>query len=188
MEASHSRRTRLHTSTLSWQQFEKGLIMIRKIALGAAAALLVVGLPVAALGISNSINSSDDTQAQVTTAAPAATDAASTTAQDQTQARQRLRTHAETGIPEGTTPTQARQRLHAQDQTGAQSQGHGQQSQGQHGQGQGQGQGHGQHGRGQGGNQQGMQSGNSGHNGSDTPGECTNPDGPVGNGPNGASS
>ena len=155
--------------------------MIRKIALGAAAALLVVGLPVAALGISNSINSSDDTQAQVTTAAPAATDAASTTAQDQTQARQRLRTHAETGIPEGTTPTQARQRLHAQDQTGAQ-------SQGQHGQGQGQGQGHEQHGRGQGGNQQGMQSGNSGHNGSDTPGECTNPDGPVGNGPDGASS
>jgi len=149
--------------------------MIRKIALGAAAALLVVGLPVAALGISNSLSSTDVPEAQ-TAAAATLDDTAPATMQDQAQTRQRLRLHAETGVPEGVAPTQTRQRLHAQDQTGTQSrgqQGHGKGQQGRN--------------RDQGGNRQGPPSGNGGRNGGDTPGECTNPDGPLGNGPNGSS-
>jgi hypothetical protein len=151
--------------------------MIRKIALGAAAALLVVGLPVAALGISDSLNSTDVRDTQTATA-PVTGDTVPASTQDQAQTRQRLRIHAETGVPEGVTPTQTRQRLHAQDQTGMQ--------------GPEQGQGHRGNGRSNGANRQGAQAGdgnqfgkggpggNGGYNGSGTPGECTNPDGTSG--------
>lgn len=162
--------------------------MIRKIALGAAAALLVVGLPVAALGISNSLSSNDAAQEQVT-AAVTAPNTGVAVSRDQTQVRQQLRLHAETGIPEGVTPTQTRRRLHTQNQDATQS------PTGEQGRGRGHGQGHqgteagngsgNQFGRGNGGGHQGN-GGEAGHNGDGT-GECTNPDGPVGNGPNGTS-
>jgi len=161
--------------------------MIRKIALGAAAALLVVGLPVAALGITNTISSESGQETQVTAASSAGESAAVVTTQDQTQMQQRLRIHAETGVPDGVTPTQARQRLHTQDQAGTQSQGNPQAR----------GQGHGNNGGPQGtqpgdgsGNQHGKggngsRSGNAAIDGTGISGECTNPDGPIGNGPHG---
>jgi len=152
-------------------------MMIRKIALGTATALLVVGLPVAALGISRSgLTDTPNLTQEQTVAATPSTDIAATA--DQTQVRQQLRVHAETGVPEGLIPTQTRQRIHnTQDQAGTQARS----------------QGHGHGGGGQGtqpGDGTGAQfgrNGGGGHgsNGTDTPGECTNPDGPIGTGPNG---
>ena len=164
--------------------------MIRKIALGVAAALLVIGLPVAALGISRSAADTESAAIQAQAVA-STTPAASTPVADQTQTqvRQQLRIHAETGVPEGVTPTQARQRLHTQDQAATQTpgspqaqmrgRGHGADAQGtQPGDGTGN-----QFGRNGGGHGNG--GGMNGNNTSGTPGECTNPDGPIGTGPAG---
>jgi len=87
--------------------------MIRKIALGVAAALLIIGLPVAALGISRTAADPGTATIQTTVVDSAVPTAASPVAdQTQTQARRQLRIHAETGVPEGVTPTQTRQQLH----------------------------------------------------------------------------
>ncbi len=162
--------------------------MIRKTALGVAAALLVIGLPVAALGVSRTAADSESAaiQAQVVDSTGSATQTP-VADQTQTQVRQQLRIHAETGVPEGVTPTQTRQRLHTQDQTASEAPGNPQSQM---------------RGRGHGADAQGMQpadgtgnqfgrnggghgGGMNGNNTSGTPGECTNPDGPIGSGPAG---
>ncbi len=164
--------------------------MIRKIALGVAAALLIIGLPVAALGISRTAADPGTAAIQTTVVDSAVPTAASPVAdQTQTQARRQLRIHAETGVPEGVTPTQTRQRLHTQDQAAAQAPGSPRAQM--------QGHGHGTDARGTQpgtgtGNQFGRNNGGRdnggrmhGNNTSGTPGECTNPDGPIGTGPAG---
>ena len=106
--------------------------MIRKIALGAATTLLVVGLPVAALGFSQSVDSDYtpavaaepvqtseqmelETQEQLGTPTVDAVQA-----EVQTQARAQEMIHAETGIPEGEEPVQSQVRAHEQTQTNTQ--------------------------------------------------------------------
>ncbi|MEN8039947.1 MAG: hypothetical protein ABFR95_00410 [Actinomycetota bacterium] len=157
--------------------------MIRKLALGVGATLLIIGLPAMALAVSRSHNETaaalvqeryeqtEQTQTQDPAAVP----------QDQVQMRQRLQVHAETGPPtDDYEPTQARQRLHEQSQVSAQDYS-GDAVKGQQYRGGGQG-GHGQGGHGQDGKNGGGQHGNS--DGSGT-GECTHEDGPVGSGPYG---
>jgi len=108
--------------------------MIRRIILGAATALLVVGLPVAALGFSPGLD--DDfapsaipvaaelsqemeLEAQEQIGTPRV-DAIQAEAQVQAQERQRVQEHIETGIPEGETPIQEQVRAHEQAQVNTQ--------------------------------------------------------------------
>jgi len=103
--------------------------MIRKIALGAATTLLVVGLPVAALGFSQSADS-DSTptvaaepiqtseQMEVETHEQLGTPPVDAVqAEVQTQARAQEMIHAETGIPEGEEPVQERTQAQVGTQT-----------------------------------------------------------------------
>ncbi len=109
--------------------------MIRTIVLGAATALLVVGIPVAALGFSQSMNA--DTVPPVTAeqlqfetheplelnrqmqveARQRLDEAPSEAVQTQNQVRVREMVHAETGIPEGEEPIQERTRAQVTNQT-----------------------------------------------------------------------
>ena len=108
--------------------------MIRRITLGAAIALLVVGLPVAALGFSQGLD--DDSAPSVTPEAAELSqemeleaqeqigtppvDAIQVEAQVQAQKRQRVQEHIETGIPEGENPIQKQVRAHEQAQANTQ--------------------------------------------------------------------
>ena len=88
--------------------------------------------------------------------------------------QEQLRIHAETGIPEGVTPTQTRQRLHTENQSATQPQTQtGADSSDLQGTQPGDGTG----------NQFGRNGGGNRGSGGDMSGECTNPDGPVGSGP-----
>lgn len=108
--------------------------MIRTIALGAATALLIVGLPVAALGFSQSLD--DGYTPSVTPEAleltqemefavqeqigTPALDAVQAAVQEQVQQRQRVQEHIETGIPEGEEPIQNQVRTREQTQSSTQ--------------------------------------------------------------------
>lgn len=108
--------------------------MIRTIALGAATALLIVGLPVAALGFSQSLDDGYTPsvipeaaelaqeiefgfQGQIGTPAENAVQAS---VQEQVQQRQRVQEHIETGIPEGEEPIQSQVRAREQAQSSTQ--------------------------------------------------------------------
>jgi hypothetical protein len=105
--------------------------MIRRIILGAATALLVVGLPVAALGFSQSLDDDSapsvnpeavelsqemELEAQEQIGTPPV-DAIQAEAQVQAQERQRVQEHIATGIPEGENPIQEQVRVREQAQT-----------------------------------------------------------------------
>ncbi len=114
--------------------------MIRTIILGAATALLVVGIPVAALGFSQSVDTNPpssvtaelmqidarqqlelneqmriEAHEQLGTLSPDAL-------QQQDRTRDRVREHIETGVPEDVVPEQDQQRLREQDGAAIQTQ------------------------------------------------------------------
>lgn len=133
--------------------------MIRNIALGGAAALLIIGLPVAALAISRAEFTDTATSSQESYAQTEQIQDPAAAAQEQVQSQQRLQIHAETGMPtDDFEPTQTRQRLQQQTNDGQQAGHRG----GQGGQG-------GQHGK-----------NGAGHQGNSNDGECTNEGGPIG--------
>jgi hypothetical protein len=118
--------------------------MIRRVTLGAATALLIVGLPVAALGSSQSFDDAStpsvtpvatelsqemELEAQGQIGTPPV-DAVQAEAQEQVRERQRAQEHIETGIPDDVDPiqtqTRASKQTHANTHENTGTQAHGQ--------------------------------------------------------------